>query len=109
MIVGLLFFRGTVDVETARTQAIAVTVSGVLQLAWLIWSCRQAGVVLRLRRPRLSPAVPHAAEADLAGRDRRGRGAVQPAGLDHAGRALPAAGIGLVPYYADRLNQLPLG
>ena len=50
MIAGLLFFRGHSDVETARTQAIAVTVSGVAQLAWLVWSARQAGVVLRLKR-----------------------------------------------------------
>ncbi|MGV3769550.1 MAG: lipid II flippase MurJ, partial [Sphingobium phenoxybenzoativorans] len=57
MIVAVLFFRGDTEVATAHTQAIAVTVSGAAQLLWLIWSCRRAGVVLRLGRPRLSPPV----------------------------------------------------
>ncbi len=57
MIVALLFFRGDNQVDTAITQAIAVTVSGAMQLLWLILSCRANGVVLKLSRPRLSPDV----------------------------------------------------
>jgi putative peptidoglycan lipid II flippase len=57
MIAAILLFRGDSEVETAVTQAIAVTVSGLLQLIWLIWSCRRAGVVLALRAPRLTPEV----------------------------------------------------
>jgi len=57
MIAAILFFRGSNSVDTAETQAIAVTISGALQLLWLIWSCRQAGIVLKLSRPRLSPDV----------------------------------------------------
>ncbi len=57
MIVGLVFFRGHDPVETAFTQAISVTVSGVAQLAWLMWACARAGTSLRFRRPRLNPKV----------------------------------------------------
>ena len=93
------------------SQAIAVTVGGVLQLA-----LADAGLpgerasACRLRRPRLDADVQAAAEADPARRRRRGRGADQPA------RSRPRSPAGCSPpgsisyiYYADRLNQLPLG
>ena len=57
MIIALIFFRGDTEVETAVTQAVAVTVSGVLQLLWLIWACHRAGVNLKLSLPRLTPDV----------------------------------------------------
>ncbi|MEO8722386.1 MAG: lipid II flippase MurJ, partial [Sphingobium sp.] len=57
MILAVLLFRGATPLETSYTQAVAVTVSGAMQLIWLIWSCRRAGVVLHLGFPRLTPAV----------------------------------------------------
>jgi len=57
MIIALIFFRGDSEVETAVTQAIAVTVSGALQLLWLMWACQRAGVRLTLSLPRLTPDV----------------------------------------------------
>ena len=45
MIAALVLFRGGSEIETAQTQAVAVTVSGVMQLLWLVHSCRRAGVV----------------------------------------------------------------
>jgi putative peptidoglycan lipid II flippase len=109
LIVGLLFFRGHSDVETARTQAIAVTVSGVMQLAWLVWACRRAGVSLRLRAPRLSPEVRRLLK--LIGPAALGAGAVQfnlLISTTLAARFLPQGSVSYL-YYADRLNQLPLG
>jgi putative peptidoglycan lipid II flippase len=109
MIAGLLFFRGHDDISTARTQAIAVTVSGVLQLAWLIWSCRQAGVVLRIGLPRLSPAVKRLLV--IIWPAALGAGAVQfnlLISTTLAARFLPQGSVSYL-YYADRLNQLPLG
>ncbi|MDB5688273.1 MAG: murein biosynthesis integral rane protein MurJ [Sphingomonas bacterium] len=109
LIGGLLFFRGSTDVETARTQAIAVTVSGVLQLAWLIWSCRQAGVVLKLRWPQLTPDV--RALLKVVWPAALGAGAVQfnlLISTTLAARFLPEGSVSYL-YYADRLNQLPLG
>ncbi len=109
MISGLFFFHGADAYETARVQAISVTVGGVLQLAWLLWACRNAGVSLRLRRPRIDPdmrelfkrIVPAAA----------GAGASQInllVSTSLAGWFLASGSITYI-YYADRLNQLPLG
>jgi putative peptidoglycan lipid II flippase len=109
LIVGLLFFRGHSDVDTARTQAIAVTVSGVLQLLWLIWACHRARVSLRLRLPRLSPRVKELLR--IIGPAALGAGAVQfnlLISTSLAATFLPEGSVSYL-YYADRLNQLPLG
>lgn len=109
LIVGLVFFRGHSDVETARTQAIAVTVSGAMQLAWLVLACWQAGVRLRIRLPRLTPEVK--ALLKLIGPAALGAGAVQfnlLISTTLAARFLPEGSVSYL-YYADRLNQLPLG
>ncbi|WP_070156869.1 murein biosynthesis integral membrane protein MurJ [Sphingobium phenoxybenzoativorans] len=109
MIVAVLFFRGDTEVATAHTQAIAVTVSGAAQLLWLIWSCRRAGVVLRLGRPRLSPPVKRLLA--LIGPAALGAGAIQfnlLVSTSLAARFLPQGAVSYL-YYADRLNQLPLG
>ncbi|WP_419807334.1 murein biosynthesis integral membrane protein MurJ [Sphingomonas sp.] len=105
----LLFFHGPDPYATARTQSIAVTVGGVLQLVWLFWACRQAGVNLKLRMPRLdadikrllSLIVPAAAGAGAAQINLAISTAL-------AGGLLSAGSISAI-YYADRLNQLPLG
>jgi putative peptidoglycan lipid II flippase len=109
LIASLLFFRGHSDVETARSQAIAVTVSGALQLGWLILACWQAGVRLRIRLPRLSPEVKRLLA--LIGPAAIGAGAVQfnlLISTTLAARFLPEGSVSYL-YYADRLNQLPLG
>jgi putative peptidoglycan lipid II flippase len=109
MIVAILFFRGDSAVETAVTQAVAVTVSGAMQLAWLMWSCRRAGVVLKLGRPRLSPAVKRLLA--VIGPAAIGQGAIQfnlLISTSLAARFLPQGAVSYL-YYADRLNQLPLG
>lgn len=109
MIAALMFFRGDSQIATAETQAIAVTVSGALQLAWLMWSCKRAGVVLRLRLPRLSPDVKKLLW--LIGPAAIGQGAIQfnlLVSTSLAARFLPQGAVSYL-YYADRLNQLPLG
>lgn len=109
MIVAILFFRGSTQAETAETQAIAVTVAGLLQLLWLIWSCRRAGVVLKLRLPKLSPDVKKMLW--LIGPAAIGQGAIQfnlLISTSLAARYLEQGAVSYL-YYADRLNQLPLG
>jgi putative peptidoglycan lipid II flippase len=109
MIVAILFFRGETQAQTAETQAIAVTVAGFLQLLWLIWSCRRAGVVLKLKRPKLSPDVKKMLW--LIGPAAIGQGAIQINLListSLAARYLEQGAVSYL-YYADRLNQLPLG
>lgn len=109
LIVALIFFRGGDTLETARAQAIAVSVSGVLQLAWVAWACSRAGMPVRLRRPRLTPPVKRLMRLILPAA--LGAGAVQVNLLVStllAARFLPEGAISYL-YYADRLTQLPLG
>jgi len=109
LIVGLLFFRGHDQIDTARTQSVAVTVSGILQFLWLIWACHRAGVHLRLRMPRLSPEVRELLRVIWPAAV--GAGAVQfnlVISTALAARFLEQGSVSYL-YYADRLNQLPLG
>jgi putative peptidoglycan lipid II flippase len=108
MIVGLWFFHGD-PYETARVQAISVTAGGVLQLGWLMIACRASGVSLRLRRPRLDEDVKQLLKLILPAAI--GAGAVQvnlAISTALAGGLLDEGSISYI-YYADRLNQLPLG
>ena len=109
MIAALLFFRGSTPEETAEMQAVAVTLSGVLQLVWLILACRANGVVLRLSLPRLSPDVK--AMLLLIAPAAIGQGAIQfnlLISTSLAARFLPEGSVSWL-YYSDRLIQLPLG
>jgi putative peptidoglycan lipid II flippase len=109
MIAALWFFHGDDAFETARAQAISVTVGGVLQLAWLIFACRRAGVSLKIRRPRLDADVRQLLKLILPAAV--GAGAVQinlAISTALAGGLLDPGSISYI-YYADRLNQLPLG
>jgi putative peptidoglycan lipid II flippase len=81
----------------------------VLQLGWLMLACRQAGVSLRLRRPRLDADVRQLLKLILPAA--AGAGAVQinlALSTALAGGLLDPGSISYI-YYADRLNQLPLG
>ncbi|MEN2785554.1 murein biosynthesis integral membrane protein MurJ [Sphingomonas qilianensis] len=108
LIAALLFFH-TDPLGTARNQAIAVTVSGALQLLWLVLACRASGVRLRLKLPRLNPDVKKL--LSLIWPAAAGAGAVQinlVISTALAASLLPEGSVSYI-YYADRLNQLPLG
>ena len=85
-----------------------VAVAGMAQLVWLAIACRRAGMALSLRRPRLSPGVKLLLIriAPLA----IGAGVTQINLLVDVFLAtlLPAGSVSYL-YYADRLNQLPIG
>jgi putative peptidoglycan lipid II flippase len=109
LIAGLVVFHGVTPVASARVQSAAVTVAGMLQFVWLVWACHRAGIDLRLRLPRLSPEV-----RDLMrriGPAALGAGAVQINLVISTALAARFLGQGAISYlyYADRLNQLPLG
>jgi putative peptidoglycan lipid II flippase len=112
MIVALWFFHGHGPAgayETARAQAISVTVGGVLQLAWLILACKQAGVRLAIKRPHIDDDIRQLLKLILPAAV--GAGAVQvnlAVSTALAGGLLDPGSISYI-YYADRLNQLPLG
>lgn len=109
LIAALLLFQSGDPLVTARNQAIAVSVSGLLQLLWLAWSCKQNGVSLKLRRPRLTPEVKRLLA--LIWPAAAGSGAVQINLVISTALAASLLAHGSVTYIymADRLNQLPLG
>ncbi len=109
MITGLWFFHGPDPYATARVQAITVTIGGALQLLWLIWACRRSGVSLKLRMPRIDADVRALMKLILPAA--LGAGATQInllVSTAMAGALLAPGAISYI-YYADRLNQLPLG
>ena len=88
--------------------AVAVTAGGVLQLALLIVACKRAGIVLKLRRPRLTPGVRQFIRVVIPAT--LGAGVYQVSVFIDT-FFLTRIGTGAVSWfnYADRLNQLPLG
>lgn len=108
MVGGLFAFHGT-PAQSARVQALAVPVGGVLQLAWLFIACKAAGVSLRPRLPRMDADVKRLMELLLPAAV--GAGAVQVnlvVSTMLSGYLLREGSISYI-YYADRVNQLPLG
>jgi len=86
----------------------ALTAAGIAQFVWLMASCRTAGIALRLRWPRLTQAVRRTLRIMGPG--------VLGAGVTQLNLVISTALASLLPqgsvsylYYADRLNQLPLG
>lgn len=109
LIATLLLFDTSDPMITARNQAIAVSVAGLLQLIWLAGAARANGVSLKLRRPRLSPDVKRLLKLTLPAAV--GAGAVQVNLVISTALAASLLAHGAVTYIymADRLNQLPLG
>ena len=82
--------------------------SGVLQLAMLMWAVRRAGMRLHLPRPRMTPKMRHLLRRMVPG--------LLGAGVTQLNLAVDSVIVTLLPpgsasllYYADRVNQLPLG
>jgi putative peptidoglycan lipid II flippase len=88
--------------------ALGTSLSGVLQVFWLLLACRKTGVSLQLLRPRLSPELSLLLKRILPGAI--GAGAYQiNLIIDTIVASLLAEGAVSYLYYADRINQLPLG
>lgn len=88
--------------------AIGVTLGGLLQFLWLLAALKREGIRMRIRRPRLTPEVKRLLilMAPIA----LGAGAVQINLLIDVLIAsfLPDGSLAYL-FYADRLNQLPVG
>jgi putative peptidoglycan lipid II flippase len=82
--------------------------AGVIQVVWMMGSCKRAGIWLKPRWPRLTPRIKRL--FTLMGPAAIGAGAVQiNIFIDTMiGSLLPAGSISHL-YYAERLYQLPLG
>src|SRR5499427_2275997 len=91
-----------------RALAWAVTAAGFAQFLWLMSSCARAGLALRLPVPRLTAGVRRTLAVMAPGTI--GAGVTQLNLLISTALAslLPSGSVSYL-YYADRLNQLPLG
>ena len=91
-----------------RALAWAITAAGIAQFLWLMFSCARAGLALRLPWPRLTPGVRRTLA--IMGPGAFGAGVTQVNLLISTALAsfLPSGSVSYL-YYADRLNQLPLG
>src|SRR5215475_951964 len=91
-----------------RALAWAVTLAGFAQFLWLLFACQRAGLTLRLPLPRLTEGVRRTLAVMAPGTI--GAGVTQLNLLISTALAslLPSGSVSYL-YYADRLNQLPLG
>ena len=94
--------------QDGEVLAWALSAAGLAQFLWLMVSCAHAGVGLRLRLPRLTPRVKQTLR--IMGPGVLGAGVTQLNLLISTALAslLPGGSVSYL-YYADRLNQLPLG
>ncbi|MBK5921841.1 murein biosynthesis integral membrane protein MurJ [Rhodothalassium salexigens] len=109
VLVTALIWRHDDTVTTARALAAGLSIAGVVQLLFIAIAAHRAGFGLRLRVPRLSPPVRRLL-ANM-GPVALGAGVMQINLLVDVVLASRFLGEGALSflYYADRLNQLPLG
>ena len=107
LIVALLMMR-QFGWRDGRALAWAVTAAGFAQFLWLLFACERAGLALRLPLPRLTQGVRRTLAVMAPGTI--GAGVTQLNLLISTALAslLPSGSVSYL-YYADRLNQLPLG
>ncbi len=93
---------------TARRLAAAVSVAGIVQLVWLVLAAGRAGIVLRFRPPRWSARLRQLVCLMLP--------VALGAGITQINLMIDIVLASFLPdgalsflFYADRLNQLPLG
>jgi len=84
-----------------------VAVAGVVQFVWVTTACMRAGMRLRLRFPRVTPAVKRLVRLGIPGVIAGGIGQINLT----VGTMIASMQAGAVSwlYYADRIYQLPLG
>ena len=107
MIAGLLLLAGYTETP-GHALAWGVAIAGMVQFVWLIVAARHAGMSLRLPVPRLTPRVKELLRLMLPGVI--GAGVVQINLVADVILAsfLPEGSVTFL-YFADRVNQLPLG
>jgi putative peptidoglycan lipid II flippase len=88
--------------------AIGVSLSGIAQLALLYWAVRRAGMKLHVPRPRMTPRMRLLLRRMAPGLVGAGITQLSLAVDTVIGTYLPAKSVSFM-YYADRINQLPLG
>jgi len=96
------------ELMTAKALSVGVSLAGIAQFCWLLLALRRAGFALRLPRPRLTPGVKRLLKIMMP--VAVGAGVMQINLVFDIVLAsfLPQGSLSWL-FYADRLNQLPLG
>ena len=92
----------------AHALAWGVFVAGILQLAWVAVAVRRNGMAIRLQRPRVTPRIKRLFKLMLPGAIGSGVYQVNLVIDMWFASLLPVGAVSYL-FYADRLNQLPLG
>lgn len=96
------------DRIVAMALAISVSLAGVAQLAYLVWSVRRAGLKLQWRLPRFTPEVRRLGMLILPATFGAGIYQISQFVDTFFATSLPQGSLTLLKL-ADRLNQMPLG
>lgn len=96
------------DRIVAESLSAAVSLSGVVQLVYLWWAVRRAGLRLHIRRPRLTPEVRRLGTLILPATFGAGIYQISQLVDTFFATSLPQGSLTLLKL-ADRLNQMPLG
>lgn len=96
------------DAIVAWALAISLTLSGVVQLAYMWWASRRAGVHLRITAPRFTPEVKRLGMLILPATFGAGIYQISQLVDTFFATSLPQGSLTLLKM-ADRLNQMPLG
>ncbi len=109
-IIGGYYWRGAMgdDTRVVHVLSAAVSLSGLVQLIYLWWSVRRAGLKLRLRLPKLTPEVRRLGWVILPATFGAGIYQISQFVDTFFATSLPQGSLTLLKM-ADRLNQMPLG
>lgn len=110
VMLNILMIGALVLVHPLSGQALAwaVTAAGFAQFVWLMASCQRAGLALALPQPRLTPGVKKLLRLMLPGTFGAGVTQLNLVVSTAVASLLPTGAVSYL-YYADRLNQLPMG
>jgi putative peptidoglycan lipid II flippase len=109
-IIGGYYWRGDSldDTRVVYVLAAAVSLSGLVQLIYLWWAVRRAGLKLRFRMPKLTPEVKRLGWVILPATFGAGIYQISQFVDTFFATSLPQGSLTLLKM-ADRLNQMPLG
>jgi len=99
---------GGSDVTVSFSLSIAVSVAGAVQLAYMAWATRRAGVTLKISVPRFTPQVKKLCLLILPATFGAGVYQISQFVDTFFATSLEQGSLTLLKY-ADRLNQMPLG
>ena len=85
----------------------AMSISGIVQVAMVVWGCRRAGIAVGLQRPRMTPSVRRLLVLGVPGAIAAGITQINLMVSHNIATTQDSAASWL--NYADRLYQLPLG